>query len=472
MAILGDVAILSGLASARPTDNATDTKGRLYLATDTGIVARDNGTGWDEYATLLKLGTTATTAAAGNDSRLSDARTPTAHKASHATGGADALAPADIGAATTAALTAHTGSTSNPHAVTAAQSGAEPTLGNPATDGYVLSSTAAGVRSWVAETGGGMTNPMTTQDDLIIGGASGAPARLGKGTDGQVLTVDPTTHHLVWATPSGGGGALTVDETDGTPSVASVTRLTLPAGTLTDNGGGHVTYAPATSGGGAAAYLAAVLVDAPVRLWGLQETSGTTAADASTNAAAATYNGTYLLGDGNGPIPGSKAARFGGTNSEITQASAAATNITGDLTLECWVFLASATTFSFLIGKGGGSGATPYALYVDNSGVISFQAISSGGASQIMLATFKMLPNVWQYFAVTRSGTTVTFYLNGTLVNTVTQTVTPATNTTTVSLGSRTDHYTYFGGLMAYAAIYDAALSATRIAAHYSAGRG
>lgn len=42
----------------------------------------------------------------GNDPRLSDSRTPTAHADSHATGGADAISPASIGAATAAALSA------------------------------------------------------------------------------------------------------------------------------------------------------------------------------------------------------------------------------------------------------------------------------------------------------------------------------------------------------------------------------
>jgi len=40
---------------------------------------------------------------------------------------------------------------------TAAQVGAEPALGNPSTNGFVLSSTTAGVRSWVAQGGGGIT---------------------------------------------------------------------------------------------------------------------------------------------------------------------------------------------------------------------------------------------------------------------------------------------------------------------------
>ena len=64
---------------------------------------------WVERANDLQLGTTATTAAAGNDSRLSDARPPTAHASTHHTAGSDPLAAADIGA--------------------------EPALGNPASNG-------------------------------------------------------------------------------------------------------------------------------------------------------------------------------------------------------------------------------------------------------------------------------------------------------------------------------------------------
>ena len=41
------------------------------------------------------------------------------------------------------------------------------------------------VASWVA----GLANPMTTLGDIIVGGASGAPDRLAKGTDGQILAM-------------------------------------------------------------------------------------------------------------------------------------------------------------------------------------------------------------------------------------------------------------------------------------------
>ena len=58
----------------------------------------------------VSYGTAAGTACQGNDARLSNARTPTAHNSTHKTGGTDALTPADIGAVpTTVQVIAGTG---------------------------------------------------------------------------------------------------------------------------------------------------------------------------------------------------------------------------------------------------------------------------------------------------------------------------------------------------------------------------
>jgi len=51
---------------------------------------------------------------------------------------------------------------------------------------------------------GKMSNPMTTAGDVIYGGASGTPTRLGVGTAGQVLTVNSGATAPEWATASGG----------------------------------------------------------------------------------------------------------------------------------------------------------------------------------------------------------------------------------------------------------------------------
>ena len=63
-----------------------------------------------------------------------------------------------------------------------------------------------GKTSGIVEFGSGMTNPMTTAGDIIIGGTSGAPTRLAKGTDGQVLTL--ASGLPSWADASGGSAAI------------------------------------------------------------------------------------------------------------------------------------------------------------------------------------------------------------------------------------------------------------------------
>lgn len=54
--------------------------------------------------------------------------------------------------------------------------------------------------SWAA--GAALTNPMTTLGDIIVGGASGVPARLPIGTDGQALIYDSASTDLIkWGSP-------------------------------------------------------------------------------------------------------------------------------------------------------------------------------------------------------------------------------------------------------------------------------
>lgn len=95
--------------------------------------------------------------------------------------------------------------------------------------------------SWVA------IDPLVILDakgDLITATAADTPARLGVGTNGQILMADSTTSTgLKWATPAGGGKVLQVVQATTSTAVATSTT-----GTFVDTGlSGTITPSSASS---------------------------------------------------------------------------------------------------------------------------------------------------------------------------------------------------------------------------------
>lgn len=61
--------------------------------------------------------------------------------------------------------------------------------------------------TWEVPAGSGFSNPMTTEGDIIYGGASGVATRLAAGTSGDVLQTNGSGSAPSWVSPSGGSSA-------------------------------------------------------------------------------------------------------------------------------------------------------------------------------------------------------------------------------------------------------------------------
>ena len=149
-----------------------------------------------------------------------------------------------------------------------------------------------------------------------------------------------------------GKSGLEVLEADGTPDVYGVTKITVSNGTLTDNGGGHVTLSTGGGGGGSGTVTSVEVSGGttglstsggPITTSGTITVSGTlvvanggtgatNAADARTNLGAGTMSGFTVAGDSGGDrniVDSDTLSLLGGT--AITSVTSATDTVTFNL---------------------------------------------------------------------------------------------------------------------------------------------
>ena len=213
-------------------------------------------------------------------------------------------------------------------------------------------------------------------------------------------------------------------------------------------------------------YAQVIALDTPVAYWPLDETSGTVAYDKSGNGYNGTYEGTYTLNSS--PLTS-------GTPSVLMAGGSASAVFVGDVaplvsistawTLECW-FKAVAVSGDQGLFAGGSGGI---AIRLNGSGLDILQdqdSLLTTVATGFVAGTVYCLQ-------VSYDGATFRIYINGSLFSTYTATATFSGSYQ--SLGAdpnnpvTTPAYS-FGGDIGQMAIYNSALSATRILAHYNAG--
>lgn len=165
-------------------------------------------------------------------------------------------------------------------------------------------------------------------------------------------------------------------------------------------------------------------------------------------------------GGGGTPFTNQYSVSFDGTDDYMIVTQNSAINISGDITLSAWVKRTATTSYNSIFTKRQVGGSMNYQFTINNSnGQIGLG--HSGGF--IYNTTTTLSTSTWYHVAVTVSGSTAQFYVNGDAEDSFTGV--SITSTTQDLIIGATVGYNYFGGNIDEASIFNSALSASDIAA-------
>src|SRR5262249_13453530 len=127
--------------------------------------------------------------------------------------------------------------------------------------------------------------------------------------------------------------------------------------------------------------------------------------------AAGGNSGSLVNGVTFGPGQVGQGFQFNGTNQYVLIPDSPSLNLTGDLTIEAWV-KPNSTDTPIIDRRSGENNNIPYQLYVNSVNHLAFGSRIAGVSND--RATVATLPmGQFSHVAVTLSGSTLTFYING-----------------------------------------------------------
>ncbi|HEY8039549.1 MAG TPA: LamG domain-containing protein [Polyangiaceae bacterium] len=255
----------------------------------------------------------------------------------------------------------------------------------------------------------------------------------------------------------------------------------LTGGVVLDAGshdGSGLDAAGTDTGAPVPAYVAQVMADQPVAYWRFDELHGPTAKDSSGHGNDATYVGGVKLG-ALGAItgdPGTGVTLDGATGFVTAGNRFAFAGAQAPFSIEAWVMPASVGVYSGIASRNDAVGGPPsegYILFVaPNDADLAIQRLD--GAS-VSTATSSVPPSATAYTHVvaTFDGLDMILYENGEPQGTQTAAFALAGAGSDFVVGAELGGgANYFPGTLDEVAVYDHALPADRVRAHYLVGQG
>jgi hypothetical protein len=311
--------------------------------------------------------------------------------------------------------------------------------------------------------------------------------------------VDKTSAEVVANYSLSGGVTITAAAASGSSVLLNTGNLTVGASYTLTAGGVNDRYGNTLPAGSTLPFVAnvvtyadVILADGPVAYYRFEEATGQMTRNLGTAGTAA--DGLWMMGGGPddsaptdastspGPrpadflgfSPANLAGRFLGPEGLLwVDAQQQLLNGLGAFSLEYWVSpsnrVADPTAFGTRIGIVGQNDAIEYGFIDQNT----IQIWTPGGGS--LNTTYSFPDNTWHHVATIADGTSIKNYFDGVFINQITMnTADYGTSTFNVHVGGggafdATGNF--FTGAIDEVAIFDKAIPAARIAAHFKAGK-